>query len=157
MALVALVVSILAFVWTIAWSVWLHLATTRAKVLVTGTFARALDSGEEIFAIQALNTGSVPVTLKTAFVKLDDPDKAKSVTFARFEHEKPELVCVLQPGHHWEGLLTAEQFRQAVHAIPGGGGPPWRVRVGVKDAAARFHCSEWLVVASGPQTPATVA
>jgi hypothetical protein len=86
-------------------------------------------------------------------VTLAGGDPTRSATFARFARVTPgPLACVVEPGHDWEGMLTAEQFRQAVDAIAGEGQPPpWRVRVGVKDAAGKFHASKWIDVDRRPE------
>jgi hypothetical protein len=155
-ALAALIVAIVGtavnFAWTVGWSLWHHRATTRPRVHVTGTFALSLGSREEeIFAIRALNVGSVPVTLKTAFVQHPGPNRSRAATFASYTYEAPPLACVVHPGHDWEGSLPAERFRHAVQLTAGEDLPPWRVRVGVKDAAGELHVSDDVVVDRGPE------
>jgi hypothetical protein len=66
------------------------------------------------------------------------------LALVRFVHQEPGLLPhVVPPGERWEGFTDAAQFRDGIARLAGTSAPPWRTRVGVRDAGSRTYDSDW--------------
>ncbi len=149
MAIVAVTLSLVSFGWTIGWSIWQHRRTTSPQLDVRGSFAvLGLEPPVHAFEIRAANTGLVPATVTNAFAEVEGA--SRHCVFARYFMQTPgNLSRVIPSGEHWSGLLRVEDFREAIHELAGTRPPPWRVTVGVTDAAGKTYRSKPIEVRRG--------
>jgi hypothetical protein len=142
-AVVAAVVSLLSFAWTIGWSVWQHRRLTEPRLKVTSGFA-VLAGRPSAFSVAAVNVGQVPVTI--ASVEAEGKDAERRVAFFNFMFQSNgPLPITLAPGQSGEGFLDAQEVRDAVAAMMRSK-PPWEVQFNVGDAARNRHKAEWMTL-----------
>lgn len=64
-AIVAGVIAVLSFLWSIGWSIWQHRQVTQARLFVRAMFARVIsplgDNQADVFVVTATNRGMVPL------------------------------------------------------------------------------------------------
>ena len=138
LSVVAVTISLLGFGWTIGWSIYQHRRTTSPQIDVRGSFAViALEAEpEHVYSIRAANVGLVPITITGCHAEVEGA--ADHLVWGRFYWQTPEnLPRTVPPGDHWTGFIRANDFREAIANLAEGITPPWRVRVGVSDAASR--------------------
>jgi hypothetical protein len=136
-AIVAAVVALLSFLWSIGWSIYQHRRTTRGRLLVSANLAYVPGTGVLNFSVTATNDGLVPVTVNSVNIEIPRVDERLVIVSWLLENPAP-LAHLLSPGASWFGIADLNDIRRQVARVARTG-PPWKVRVGVKDAAGRTH------------------
>jgi hypothetical protein len=142
-SVVAATIAVLAFGWSIGWSVWQHRRMTAPQALVEGRFAvLATEPIQTVFGITVVNEGLVPFSVTGVFAELEGA--SQFLGLVRFVMQSPrDLPTVLTPGESWSGFVEAEDFRSGMAELGERVRPPWRIRVGVHGPGRRNYVSDW--------------
>jgi hypothetical protein len=148
LAVVAVVVSICGFVWSVVWSIYQHRQVTRGRLYVRASYAVVLNPvgpAAQVIAVTATNAGMVPVTVNAAIADVKGV-KEQHLALPVWLLQTPRpLPLKLEPGETWSGHLDPEWLRDGAAKIAPGRSS-WKVTVSVRDAANRLHDAQTLTV-----------
>ncbi len=134
MALVALIIALATFAWTVTWSVYEFRQRSRREIRVHAWFAGTPGKeGIDSIDVSAVNIGHVPVTLRVANARIIG-DRQFAIT--GWMHQEPRSLgsrAVVHVGETWAGLIDASAFAAEVERVATTP-PPWRVVFAVTDA-----------------------
>jgi hypothetical protein len=155
LAVIAIGISTVTLLWTIAWSIYTYRAVRRPNVRVTANWSLPMYGphvGEAAIGITAANVGLAPVLLDSAQLRI----RGRSETLAPMDwvyQEPSSLPIRLEAGDRWMGLVDVESVR---HSLANNLGPAeWHVRPVVGDPTGRKYAAKgWIRIAAGPRTPA---
>jgi len=138
-AVVAVVVALAGFAWSIVWSIWQHRQVTQSRLHVRAAFAVLINplGHKPVFAVTATNAGMVPLTLSTVVAEVKGAEEHLALMVWQFQTPGP-LPQKLGPGETWNGHFDPQSFREAVANVTPKG-PPWKVIIRARDTADRFH------------------
>ncbi|MBA2360333.1 MAG: hypothetical protein H0V79_05215 [Actinobacteria bacterium] len=136
-AIAAATVALLSFAWSIGWSIYQHRQLTRGKLHVTANYGYLTGPGVKGFSVSATNEGAVPVTLNSVTIEVPGIEEQLFIVAWILQNPAP-LAHLLTPGATWLGFADLDDIMRAI-ASRAPGRPPWKVRVGVKDAAGRTY------------------
>jgi hypothetical protein len=138
-AVVAVVVALAGFAWSIVWSIWQHRQVTQSRLHVRAAFAVVIGPlvPKPVLAVTATNAGMVPLTLSTVVAEVKGATEHLALIMWQFQTPGP-LPQKLGPGETWNGHFDPESFREAVAKVTPKG-PPWKVTIRACDTADRLH------------------
>ena len=141
LSIIAIGISVLTFVWTIAWSIHIHRRATRPGAKVKGSFAYVPTLARPCLSITVTNTGAVTITITSARFAIEG--KTERLVPINWVVQTPKpLSVVLAPGERWEGIADVSSMQNRY-----GGDGGWRVQPVVADSAGReYRAAEWLTI-----------
>jgi hypothetical protein len=142
LAVAAIVISALTFLWTVGWSVYTYRRATRPSLTVQATWGAAVLGGQVsnmAFNITATNTGQAAVALTSAKLLIREAPKGTSVAPIDWIVQTPASLPIrLEPGGHWNGLLDAASVKATLDRHQGHRGR-WHVCPVLSDSAGRTY------------------
>jgi hypothetical protein len=145
-AVVAVVVSICGFAWSVVWSIYQHRQVTRGRLYVRASFALVLSPmrpgvlgpGVQVVAVSATNAGMVPVTVTAAVAHVKGV-KEQHLLLAVWLLQIPRpLPLKLAPGETWRGNLDPQWLRDGAAKLAPGRSS-WKLQIAVRDTADRLY------------------
>lgn len=146
-SVIAIVISGLAFLWTIGWSVHTHRRTTRPRVVVRGVFSMPVypggGLGDPSVDVTVTNTGQVPVTISSVAFEIQGRSDTLAVMEWLVQSPRP-LSIPLGPGDHWTALVETERLTGSLLQRYGPATPRRLRPVASDPAGGRYVADTWL-------------